>query len=541
MSASSPALVEATADWQLLRVYAWYRLLLASALLGIFALKLDSPVIGAHDRELFLVTGVGYFATAVSTLVFLRWQRKQIPMQSLLLLLLDILVLTLLVHASGGLSASTQLAMLFLVTVAAGNILLSGRLGTLVAAVAAIAILYEQFYFTLSYSSAYMLDALADVGILGISFFAVALFSQMIANRTRRGEALAAKRAADVQSLQRLNEQIIRRMRTGIIVVDSERHVLLSNDATRQLLGLADSIPRGTPLNEVSLTLQANLYAWQQNPVLRPIPFRNTEESAEISAKFARLNPQNPNSHIMLIFLEDTAQFIQQAQHLKLASLGRLTASIAHEIRNPLGAISHATQLLAESDAFMGPDRRLLEIIDQHCRRMNSIVENVLSVSRRQPSYPEVLELAEWLNRFREEYLALPGAEPVDIVLVISRQMMPARFDPQQLYQVLTNLVVNGLRYNRKTTGEARVRIEAGLLDVGQQPYVDVIDEGPGIPPQQLAHLFEPFYTTEATGTGLGLYLSREICEANQARLDYIPRHPGACFRITFAHPERLH
>ncbi|MFN3587056.1 MAG: sensor histidine kinase, partial [Moraxellaceae bacterium] len=226
---------------------------------------------------------------------------------------------------------------------------------------------------------------------------------------------------------------------------------------------------------------------------------------------------------------------------LKLASLGRLTASIAHEIRNPLGAISHATQLLAESPDLLGPDRRLLEIIDQHCRRMNGIVENVLSVSRRQQSYPEVLELAEWLTRFREEHLALPREHPVDIVLRLEKSLLPVRFDPQQLYQVVSNLVANGMRYNRKTTGIERVQIEAGILPVSQQPYLDVIDEGPGIPQAQIDHLFEPFYTTEASGTGLGLYLSREICEANQARLDHLPRQPGACFRITFSHPERLH
>lgn len=528
-----------SADWRLLRVYGWYRLFLATSLLGLFALELKGQHIGSRDPELFLVTGSAYLAAAVSTLIFLRWQRQPVPLQSLFILVLDVLALTLLVHASGGMS--TQLSMLYLVTVAAGNILLSGRMGTVIAAISAIAILYEQFYFSLRRDFSDIESTLSQVSILGISFFAVALFSQMIASRTRKSEALAAKRAADVLSLQRLNEQIIRRMRTGILVIDSQRHVLLSNEAALQLLGRQEAIPRGMPLNQVSMTLEANLYAWRQNPVLRPIPFRNGDDAPEITAKFARLNPQNPQSGIVLIFIEDTVQFVQQAQQLKLASLGRLTASIAHEIRNPLGAISHATQLLAESPDLLGPDRRLLEIIDQHCRRMNGIVENVLSVSRRQPSYPEVLELAEWLTRFREEYLALPrNNDELDIVLSIQKSLLPVRFDPQQLYQVVTNLVANGMRYNRKTTGVDRVRVEAGILPASQQPYLDVIDEGPGVPQAQLDHLFEPFYTTEASGTGLGLYLSREICEANQARLDYLPRSPGACFRITFSHPERL-
>ena len=269
------------------------------------------------------------------------------------------------------------------------------------------------------------------------------------------------------------------------------------------------------------------------------MPFRNTHESTEISARFARLNPEDPNSGIVLIFIEDATQITQRVQQLKLASLGRLTASIAHEIRNPLGAISHASQLLAESEHITGGDKRLLEIIEQHCRRMNGIVENVLSVSRRLPSYPELLNLSEWIVRFRTEYLEI-SATPVRIALELTDKQIDVRFDPQQLHQVVSNLVMNGLRYSTPQSGFPHIRLVSGHQDSNQLPYLDVIDDGPGIPAPLLEHLFEPFYTTEATGTGLGLYLSREICEANQARLDYIPGKSGACFRIIFAHPDRL-
>jgi two-component system sensor histidine kinase PilS (NtrC family) len=195
--------------------------------------------------------------------------------------------------------------------------------------------------------------------------------------------------------------------------------------------------------------------------------------------------------------------------------------------------------LLAESDSITGSDKRLLEIIEQHCRRMNSIVENVLSVSRRQPSYPEVLDLGEWATRFRKEYLESTSAEQ-RIDMSFPEQPVQVRFDPQQLYQVLSNLVMNGLRYSQHEDSIPHVRLVAGHLDINEQPFLDVIDDGPGVPATHLDHLFEPFYTTETTGTGLGLYLSREICEANQARLDYLPGNPGARFRITFAHPDRL-
>jgi two-component system sensor histidine kinase PilS (NtrC family) len=520
-------------DWRLLRIYAWYRLLLSVLLLGLFAIK--PAMVGGSNPALFFITACAYFLTTVSASLFLRRPRRQLPVYSLMLLLVDLLVLTLMTHASGGLS--TQLSLLFLVTIAAGNILLSGRMGTLVAAVAAIGILYEQFYFSIINDQAIDSLALVQSSILGISFFAVALFSQLIAHRMRQGEELAEQQAQDIANLQRLNEQIIRRMRTGILAISADRRILLSNEACQQLLGLADPIAPLTPLDGVSLLLDGAHFAWQKNPGARSLPFRNTGESPEISVNFARLSPDDDRSGTVLIFLEDTSQLTQQAQKLKLASLGRLTASIAHEVRNPLGAISHASQLLAESPVITGPDRRLLEIIDQHCRRVNAIIENVLSLSRRQQSSPQAIPLYDWLTRFRDEALVLPEPD-IEMEFQLPEKALLVRFDPEQLHQVVGNLVMNGLRYSRKHSGRAWIRLETGA--VNQLPHLDIIDCGPGVPETQRSHLFEPFFTTESQGTGLGLYLSREICEANQARLDYIPRDTGACFRITFAHPDRL-
>lgn len=523
-------------DWRLLRIYAWYRLALSALLITLFTLQPNIPMVGGDNAPLFLATALGYFITTISACLFLRQPRGHISRYSFMLLLVDILALTLLLHASDGLN--TQLSLLFLVTIAAGNILLAGRRGALIAAIATIAILYGQFYFSLSKGGNISPFALAQSSILGISFFAVALFSQLIVHRMRQGEALAERRAEDITQLQRLNEQIIRRMRTGIIALNPNRLVLLSNEAAHQLLGLTAPIKAFSRLEDISPLLGARFFAWQRNPLLRPIPFKNTAESPEISASFARLAPDE-TAGTVLLFLEDNSQLSQQVQQLKLASLGRLTASIAHEVRNPLGAISHATQLLAESPIIGGPDRRLLEIIEQHCRRMNAVVESVLSVSRRQPASPQTLSLKEWTLRFRDDYLGLAD-KMTQMKIALPESILSVRFDPEQLYQVLSNLVMNGLRYSHKHTGEACIRLEGGRLELNSLPYLDIIDYGPGVAPTQREHLFEPFYTTESDGTGLGLYLSREICEANQARLDYIPRENGACFRITFAHPDRL-
>lgn len=535
-------------DWRLLRIYAWYRLALSVLLIGLFALKPMVPMIGGQNPPLFLATALGYFITTISASLYLRQWRRQIPTYSFMLLMVDILALTLMMHSSG--SLNTQLSLLYLVTIAAGNILLAGRMGALIAAIAAIAILYEQVYFALSNEASISPLALGQSSILGISFFAVALFSQIIVHRMRQGEELAEQRAQDIVNLQRLNEQIIKRMRTGIIALGPNRLILLSNEAAHQLLGLLAPITPMSRLQDISILLDASFLAWQQNTLLRPIPFKNTQDSPQVSVSFARLTP-DASGGTVLLFLEDTTQLAQQAQQLKLASLGRLTASIAHEVRNPLGAISHATQLLAESDVITGPDRRLLDIIEQHCRRMNAVVENVLTVSRRQPSTPQNLPLPEWLPRFREDYVG-SQAPDAELELKLQGPLLNVRFDPEQLHQVVSNLVMNGLRYSQKRTGRATIRMDAGRLELNGLPYLDIIDNGSGISLAQREHLFEPFYTTESTGTGLGLYLSREICEANQARLDYIPRDKihtmdnhtmdemGACFRITFTHPDRL-
>jgi two-component system sensor histidine kinase PilS (NtrC family) len=543
-------IAEQREDWRLLRIYAGYRLALSLLLIGLFAIKTTDPLIGAQNPSLFLATALGYLITTVTASAYLLQWRRHITSSSFILLLLDILALTLMMHASG--SINTQLSLLYLVTIAAGNILLTGRLGALIAALASIAILFEQFYFSLRNDENTSSLALAQSAILGISFFAVALFSQVIVRRMRQGEELAEQRAQDIINLQRLNEQIIRRMRTGIIALNPAHQILLSNEAAQQLLGLMAPILPMSRLRDTSLLLEAIFFAWQQNPLLRPIPFKNSPESPQINVRFARLTA-DASGDTVLLFLEDTTQLTQQAQHLKLASLGRLTASIAHEVRNPLGAISHATQLLAESELISGPDRRLLDIIEQHCRRMNTVIENVLTVSRRQPSAQQTLHLPEWLSAFNETHLSLhTGDAELQIKLKSHESTINVRFDPEQLHQVVSNLVMNGMRYSRQRTGLATIRLEAGWHGTSGLPHLDIIDNGADISTAQREHLFEPFYTTESTGTGLGLYLSREICEANQARLDYIPRDSikkgdehsldlmGACFRITFSHPDRL-
>ena len=237
-----------------------------------------------------------------------------------------------------------------------------------------------------------------------------------------------------------------------------------------------------------------------------------------------------------LVFVEDAAQTRQRAQQLKLASLGKLTASIAHEIRNPLGAISHAGQLLSESSDLGGEDERLISIMLQHAGRVNAIIENILMLGRRKDTISESFELRPWFESFTDELTERHHLSDSALATTWLADNIVVRMDKTQLHQVLWNLCENALRYARS---EPMISFSVGVDAGNGRPYLEVLDSGPGMGDEIAERLFEPFATTESQGTGLGLYIAREMCESNQAALQLISRDAGCCFRVTFAHPER--
>ncbi len=521
-------------DRRLLKIYVWYRLGLAALLFLLQRLHFQNPVLGQEDPAGYMHLALIYFLFNVLSLVFNRDRWASPPVRAVVFIYVDVMMLTLLIHKSGG--VTSDLPLLLAVVVAAGNILLRGRLGLLISAVATLALLYEEALLIDEQGLSW--QSLNATAFLCLSFFGIAVLSQQLAQRLRQSEALTARQERMLLEMHRMSMQIIQRMRTGILVVDDVPRVVMANDAARILLGLTQPMLHLSLLAEHSPPLASALEHWIHSPHFRPRPFQNHSTSPEISASFTVLDSEQTDTPwSTLIFLEDNTQLAQQAQQLKLASLGRFTASIAHEIRNPMGAISHASQLLAEAPDIQQEDQRLLQIIQQHCRRMNGIIENVLQLSRRERPVSQLFDLLPWLDKFTEEFSQGYGQQAT-----LERQdespTLVVRFDPDQLFQVLQNLVSNGLRYSLKQ-GSSRVKLLTGLLDA-DRPHLDIIDDGPGLSQDIRPHLFEPFFTTETQGTGLGLYLSRELCEANQARLDYLyPFGPGSCFRITFSHPDR--
>lgn len=533
-----PAVIEHRLSVVLVKVYASYRVLLAALFLGMFLIQLAPDIFGISDPKLYLAVAAAY--TGITSLSLGYLIVRQFRTTSSLLfahLFTDMVALTLLMHSSGGFSSG--IGFLVLVTVATGSVIFSGQLAMLLAAMASICITLESVVAVMLYDVE--ARSIFPAGLLGILLFVTALIFQVLNRRLRDAEALALREADQAAHLQRLNEMIVHRMLTGIIVVNSSGRIELINNAAIEHLGgqwPGKPLERGAHLHNIP-ALSKLLERWRDYPWLRCPAFKAKESGSEIQANFATLDQGKEQR--TLIFLEDIRTIAQHAQQMKWASLGKLTGSIAHEIRNPLGAISHAAQLLAELSVYHPELARLTNIIGKHTERVNHIVENILQLSRQKTPAFQKFHVQQWLKRFVQDYR--DGCrEAMEISTVPGDPAQQVMFDPSHLHQVLTNLIDNALRHGTKEGAAPWVEIDARADERTGLPCLDVHDRGPGISSTDVEHIFDPFFTTSHTGAGLGLYLARELCETNYATLDYIatPKTGGGFFRVGFTHPETL-
>lgn len=508
--------------WTPGRIYNVYRVAIAGALI-LLHYGPDKPLIGNTFPGLLEVTLFVYLGLTLAslTLDFGKPHRAFPSWAQPASLLSDVLMLTLVVHANGGLEGG--LAVLLLVTVAAGNILLRGRKGFFIAALASMAVMFEQFYFSIQTLNSPW--KLTESGLLGIAFFMVSLIIQQIAQRLEYSEDIARQQRKAILRLEALNQQIVERMRTGILVFDEHYQILVSNPSANNLFDqpmLGRKLPK--PLLE-------RHQRWADNPTLPLDTLKVSEQSPTLSPRFAHLDASQEK--LILLFLEDTGRIAQEAQQMNLASLGRLSATLAHEIRNPLSAINHATELLLDGEPS-DEDRHLLGIIRNHVTRVNGIIHNVLDLSRRGRGQAERFSLAEFLDGICEQW-ALRGYSKEQLKRACGKDV-EVRFDRSQLTQIVDNLIGNGFRHGGE---QSIVTLQCGVHDRTGLPWLKISDNGKGIDPQAAQYLFEPFYTTAKDGNGLGLYLCRELCQANQASLELEQPAEGASFVITFAHPHR--
>lgn len=516
---------------ELLRVYAYYRVAIALVLMGIFASDIGSGAVGNSAPALYLNTVIAYAALNFGWLLHLRNSGYHAnPGHMGLTLGCDILVFLLLIQASGGLNSG--LGYLLLINCSVGSLLLDRRMGAFFAAVASIGVIGQQLYGLLA-GHADTQD-IVSAGGLGILLFTTVSALQYLSARIRSATLRADQQSRQAAHLQRLAQQIIERMRTGVLVLDTSSKPELINRAARQLLG-----ERLQPGGERQGELRQLVRDWRRaRREQHSSALLQAENGSELRLSFANLRRDYGDS--TLVFVEDNRKLTQAAQKLKLASLGHLTASIAHEVRNPLGAISHAAQLLSESGNLSEEDRHLTQIICRHSERVNQIVENVMQLSRRRTAEPQLYDLGGWLELFIQDFRA--GA-PDDawIHLELPERAVNARFDPQQLAQIVTNLCNNALHHSHLAVGRREVTLAVYHQRERDCAILDVADSGKGVPPEHRDKIFEPFFTTGRGGSGLGLYIARELCEANQANLFYCYNKDNkSCFRIEFAHANRV-
>ncbi len=519
-----PRLSPHPSEWQALRLLSFYRVIIAGLLAVLYFGLADSNPFNVRQPALFTATLLVYLAFSLGAGLSTRLRWPGYAFQALVQVLADIAALALLMHASGG--AASSLAILLVIAVVVGALLLPGRTAYLFAAVATLIILFET---TMAGISAEGADAghITRAGLLGVVLFTAAGLAHIVSLRARESAALAEQRGIDLANLEQLNRYIVQQLQSGLLVVDAGGSVRLANDTARQLLAIGEN--RSPRLDRLAVELADQLLRWRNDRHWQPQPVAVAGGGARVVPRFSELSTSSGKG--ALILLDDSTRLAQQAQQLKLASLGRLTASIAHEIRNPLGAISHAAQLLQESEPLNDADRRLSEIICNHTRRVNEIIENVLQLSRRSNSQPQKVPMRQWMHAFREDFALSEKIQAEQLLLDIDPENLEVHVDPGHLHQVLTNLCENAFRHGRGAECQVRLRVRHNANGA----CLEISDNGPGIDPETAEQMFEPFYTTAASGTGLGLYIARELCEINQARLSYQAGDDGrACFRIQF-------
>lgn len=512
-------------------VYNGYRIIIAIFFSFSFMLALKNA---QHDYWVLINLFPTFFYFFFSITLFILYYFY--PKNPLLMvgLTVDALVLTTLLYFSGG--NDLQVILLFLVQVAAAFMLVRSNQAILLTIFAITLVIYQQFYQTLKSDVNYAL--VNNVASMAISFIGVAYLSYTLSKRLKQIEQLSERQVNEVNALNAINNKIVQIIDQGVVVLSHDLEIFIANDTAIDQLHLPKTLDNFN-LPDISPLLAARLAPIIQEPeatlMLRlDAPTASTPLAVGIepnnqSFNDLRLRVTQLRQQYAIIFIEDLRHEFSRAQQLKLASLGQLSASIAHEIRNPLATISQASQLLMEevneADSGLSDDNILLyEMIYHQTIRVNKIIEDVLKLSRQQRPNFVYIEPKTWLNDFIQENFS---GHDIFLHCHTDKGFM---FDNHQLAQILVNLINNGLRFSSKTQPHAFVTLE--VYEFGKSIHIDVIDMGHGVAKENIQYLFNPFFTTDNQGTGLGLYLSQAFCQANYANLEYVPSERQTCFRI---------
>ena len=522
--------------WRVLALVNLFRLLIP-LLLTVLYWTLESRLVGQANTELFFFTSAAYFMFAGLSIPALKRRWPDRLVQASFNVAIDVLAISLLTYSSGGMNSG--LGALLVLPVGAASFVVGQRLALMFAAVAALALLLQQAFTTLAERS----DPVdfASAGIVGALMFIVTLGVGPLARSLRESEERVRQREVDVANLAELNQFIVQHLRESILVVDDHDTIRLINESAASMLH-GDPVSPGTPLGEVSPRLSYLLDTWRRHSYdwqLSSLSLLTADGSSLVQPHFVSLRSGGGGGPT-LIFLEDTTLIAERVQQSKLAALGRLSASIAHEIRNPVGAMSHAAQLLAEAPQLTPQERRLTDIITKNGDRISMIINNVLQLSRRDSTKQERIELNGWLEEFVGEFRQTAQVDASKLYITTSAPELDVRIDPSHLHQLMWNLCENALKYGRNFDSNDAIEIRTGRMPTSERPMLEVLDRGPGISASDAERIFEPFFTAGKGGTGLGLFIARELAQCNRAVLIYEPRSGGgSIFRLVFADPQR--
>ena len=524
LALNPPVLLNEPPDsyWRSLYFFNVYRAIIALLLLSVIAVFGNTLAFGSLDFELYTYVSAGYVTFSVLCFLLIA-SRRYFHLQLGLQVGADIVFVVVLMYASGGISSG--LGLLLLSGLAAAGLISRGRLTLFYAALASIAVLIEhttQVLFNYGQTAQYV-----QAGLLSIGYFTTAWVAHTLARYLVATEQLAAQREIDLASMAEVSQLVIQDMQDGVLVVDEKGVIRQHNARATEMLGALPRQRRDFNLKEYSPALAQRLEEWRRNRLTGFDPISAIVLNHRVNARFVLVGRSRNVGAV--IFLEDMSRVQAQARQLKLAALGRLTANIAHEIRNPLSAISHATELLQEEPALNDTVARLLAIIHDNANRLDRMVNDVLKLNRGDRAHREVFKAGKYLQTFVEQFCQTEKTAQTIITLELTSDP-EISFDHSHLNQVMWNLCRNALRHCRRQ--HASIRIKVSQAGGGNIVKLDVVDDGPGVPAALRGHLFEPFFTTVSSGTGLGLYIAREVCEANEATLDYIETSTGAQFTV---------
>jgi two-component system sensor histidine kinase PilS (NtrC family) len=498
---------------------ALYRVFVASVfVILLMAGAADAIGVGASDPGLFVITTLAYLLLGVCLLAVAARPGQFGPTLLTVGVLVDVVAIITLMIASGGFRSGLAVLLLFSI---AGAAILADRTMTLFhAASASIGLLTSQARALLESDQPSSL--LLQPGLLSIGYFVIGVIVNRLAERVISSEREAVRRGHELENQMRLNDVVIQDLPDGVVVLDEAGRIVLANRAACRIVG--DERVSERSLGRLAGELGGRIERWRARGA--------ATEGGEIRIGERRVKPRivsvgEGGGGRLLVILDDVARQEEQGRQLKLVALGRLTASIAHEIRNPLSAVLHAVDLLGEEMSDPGHER-LVQIARDNIRRLDRMVSDIMQLGRRDRASRETIALARWLPTFAAEFGHAEHLGAGAVGLQVEDGLPPLHFDPVHLNQILWNLVHNAWRHGSGMPGSVSIR----AWHIGPDVFIDVIDDGPGIDPAVQSQVFEPFFTTFSKGTGLGLYIARELAEANGAELSHDGEEAMTTFRI---------